>query len=112
MCFNGEVKCLFTVTDRFTADGIKVTFFDTEWQRLPFERYYPSSKKRIPKPKNLNTMIDLAEKLSKNIKFVRVDFYDVQNKIFFGELTFYPGGGVEPFSSHEWDLRLGDWLNL
>ena len=112
MCFNGQVKCVFTVTERFTGEGLKVTFFDREWNPLPFERHYPKSEKPISKPHNFEKMIELAERLSENIPFVRVDFYESGERIYFGEMTFYPGGGFEEFTPDEWDKTLGDWINL
>ncbi len=112
MCFNGKVKCSFVVTDRFSTDGIKVTFFDRNWNRMPFERHYPSSKEEIPKPLAYELMVDLAEKLSEHLVFVRVDFYEIAGQIYFGELTFSPGGGFEEFTPLEWDYKLGDWLIL
>ena len=112
MSFNGKVKCLFVCTERFSADGLKVNFFDRDWNALPFERYYPRSLKIINKPVNYNEMIMFAEKLSENIPFVRVDFYEIDNKIYFGEITFYPGSGMEEFKPSEWDRKLGDWIQL
>lgn len=112
MCFNGKVKCSFVVTDRFLKEGIKVTFFDQNWNRLPFERHYPSSHEEISRPACYSKMVELAEKLSKDITFVRVDFYQINGSIYFGELTFSPGGGFEEFRPVEWDRKLGDWLDL
>ena len=57
-------------------------------------------------------MVKLAEKLSEPFPFVRVDFYEVGDKIFFGELTFYPGNGMESFVPVEWDYKLGEMLKL
>ncbi len=112
MCFNGKVKCVFTVTERFSVDGLKVTFFDPAWNPLPFERHYPKSTKTMPKPYRLEKMIGLAEKLSDGIPFVRVDFYESSGQIYFGEMTFYPGSGFEEFTPAEWDKTLGSWLDL
>lgn len=112
MCFDGKVKCIFTVTERFSDDGLKVTWFDRDWNQLPFERHYSKSKKYIPKPYNLEKMIKLAEKLSQGIPFVRVDFYESGGEIYFGELTFYPGGGFEEFTPEKWDVILGGWIDL
>lgn len=111
MCFNGKAKMIFTCTERF-SDGLKVTFFDLDWNRLPFERHYPASKKKIPKPKNLKKMIELSEKLAKGIPFVRMDWYEINGKLYFGEYTFYPGGGMEEFIPEEWDEKVGEMLNL
>lgn len=112
MCFNGEVKCSFVCSERFSAEGLKVTFFDRDWQVMPFIRHYPKSEKPIEKPKNYELMIELAEKLSKDIPFVRVDFYEVNGKVYFGELTFFPGNGLEEFEPEEYDRILGDYINL
>ena len=82
MCFKGKHKCTFTCTDRFSGEGLKVTFFDKNWEKMPFERYYPKSEKDIPRPKNYEKMIELAKKLSKGIPFVRVDFYEIDGQIY------------------------------
>ena len=112
MCFDGEVRCSFICSDRFSDAGLHVTFFDKEWNVLPFERHYPSRKDGLPKPHNYEKMVELAEKLSKDIPFVRVDFYEVGGEIYFGELTFYPGCGFEEFTPEEWDYTLGEWIKL
>lgn len=112
MCFNGELKCTFVCSDRFTKEGLHVTFFDNEWNVMPFERHYPSQAGGIPKPVNFEKMKSFAMKLSSNIPFVRVDFYEINGKVYFGELTFFPGGGMEEFSPEEWDFTLGDWINF
>ena len=99
MIFNNKLKCTFVCTDRFSGDGLKVTFFDEQWKKLNFERLY-KSEVDLPKPANYEKMKDIAEKLAQDIKapFVRIDLYDIKNKIYFGEITFYPGGGTERFS--------------
>ena len=112
MCFNGKVKCSFVCTDRYSEDGLKVTFFDLNWNKMPFERHYPNSNNVIEKPINYELMIKLAETLSKDIPFVRVDFYEINNKPYFGELTFYPGNGMEEFTPEKYDKILGDMLEL
>lgn len=112
MCFHGKVKCSFVCSERFSPDGLKVTFYDTDWKVMPFERHYPRSRYPISKPENYDKMVELAEKLAVGLRFVRVDFYEVDGKIYFGELTFYPGSGVEEFTPAEWDKKLGDWICL
>ena len=113
MCFNGEVKCIFTCTERFSVDGLKITFFDTDWNRLDFERdYHPSSKKEIKKPDSLDEMIQLSEKMAESIPFVRVDFYEKEKRPLFGELTLYPATGLEKFNDLSFDQTLGSWLKL
>lgn len=111
MCFDGVVRSIFTCTSRMD-DDLRVDFFDCEWNHMPFTRRYPNAD-RIPKrPERLSDMIRLAESLSKEIPFVRVDFYEIGNRVFFGEMTFYPGSGFERFEPIEWDYVLGSWLTL
>ena len=112
MCFNGRVECCFVCTDRNSQDGLKVTFFDRSWRLMPFMRHYPASQKEIPRPHNHDKMIELVEKLSVGLKCVRVDFYEVGDAIYFGEMTFYPGSGFEEFSPEEWDYKLGQLIKL
>lgn len=112
MCFNGKVMCSFVCSERYLESGLKITFFDRDWKRMPFQRKYNNSDIEIEKPKNYDLMIELAEKLSKNIPFVRVDFYEIDGNVYFGELTFFPGGGFEPFYPEEWDIKLGNMLEL
>lgn len=112
MCFNGKVKCSFVCTNRNSKQGLSVDFFDLNWKKMPFTRHYSNSGEHINKPINYNQMLQLAEKLAKNIPFVRVDFYEVNRKIYFGELTFYPGAGFEEFSPEKYDRVLGEWLDL
>lgn len=111
MTFSGKVKCSFVCSERNT-EGLKVDFFDLNWKRMPFTRHYPNSNKYIEKPKNYDLMIKLSEKLAGNIPFVRVDFYEINGKIYFGEMTFYPGSGLEEFSPEEWDKKIGDMIDL
>lgn len=112
MCFNGKVKATFVCTNRFNGNGLNVTFYNTKWERLPFERHYPVSKVDIEKPKTYDEMVRLAERLSEKIPFVRADFYEIRGMVYFGELTFYPGSGLEEFSPEQWDKTIGEWLQL
>lgn len=112
MCFNGDPEIIFTCTERFSNEGLKVTFFDLNWEKLPFERHYPSSSRNIKKPNNFDKMLELSKKLSKDIPFVRVDWYEINGKLYFGELTFYPGSGYEEFTPEEWDTIIGQKIKL
>ena len=112
MCFNGKVKCSFVCSDRHEKTGLKVTFFDNEWNSMPFERQYPKSEEPIPKPANFERMKELAQALAQDMMFLRVDFYEVAQKIYIGEVTLYPGGGFEKFTPPTWDKNMGDWLTL
>ena len=112
MCFGGEVKCSFVCSERFEAGGLKVTFFDRDWKKMPFIRHYPSSNKVIPKPQTYDKMIVLAEKLSQGLRLVRVDFYEVEGQLYLGDLTFFPGSGFEEFIPDCWDEKIGDWIKI
>lgn len=109
-CFNGEPK--FVQVDLDRAAKHERNFYDLEWIRLPFGLCYPQAERDVDKPKNLNLMINLAKKLSNDFEFVRVDFYEVEEKVVFGELTFYPGNGLEIFTPEKYDIELGSFLNL
>lgn len=114
MVFNGKVKSEFVCSQRNMNTDLKVDFFDENWKHLPFERYYRNSELIIQKPNLFVEMKHLSELLGSkiNASFIRVDFYEVNNQIYFGELTFYPGGGWEHFSPEEWDYTFGSWINL
>ena len=112
MCFNGQVRCSFVCSDRFSAEGLHVTFFDRDWNVMPFTRHYPMRKDGVPKPANYRKMIELAEQMSEGMPFVRIDFYEINNEIYFGEYTFFPGSGFEEFTPDEWDKILGKWIVL
>lgn len=112
MCFNGKVRCSFVCSERYSNQGMRVTFFDNNWNVLPFERHYPKSNEPIPKPENFELMMEMAEKLSENIPFVRTDFYEIDGKVYFGELTFYPGDGFEEFNPESFDFEIGKMIEL
>ncbi len=112
MCFNGRVRCSFVCTNRHSKKGLRVTFYDTDWKRMPFERHYPSDDIDCRRPDTYDEMVRLAEKLSADIPFARIDFYECDGRLYFGEITLYPGCGYEEFMPEEWDEILGSWLEL
>lgn len=109
-CFNGEPKALYVATDR--GIDTRFNFYDMQFNQLPFMQHYKNSTKKINKPQGFDEMVILATTLSTGIPHVRVDFYDVNGKIYFGELTFYHLSGLEKFEPDEWDYKLGSWLEL
>jgi len=112
MCFNGEPKCLFLCLDRHSDEGLKIDVYDMDWNPMPFGRKRKRSGRHIPKPKCFNEMAKMARKLSEGIPFVRVDFYEVNGQIYFGELTFFPASGMEEFKPEHYDELLGNWITL
>lgn len=110
-CFDGEVKALFIGTERSSGD-VKFDYFDADFNHLDLVQEHPMSGKIFNKPSNFEEMKRIASKLSKRIPQVRVDLYNVNGKIYFGELTFFHHGGVTPFHPIEWDYTFGDWIKL
>ena len=98
--------------NRQSNKGLNVTFFDTEWKRLPFERHYPVDVQEIKRPQTYEEMCNLAEKLSQRMVFSRIDFYEISGRPYFGEITFYPGSGMEKFTPEKWDEELGKLIHL
>lgn len=110
MCFNGVAKCSFVCSNRDI--GLNVNFYDREWNPMPFWRHYPKRKEEFQKPSCYEEMIFLAEKISRHLPFARIDFYNLNGSLYFGEITLYPGNGMEEFHPMEWDIILGEWLDL
>lgn len=112
-CFNGVPKFILVCRDRFTESGLTEDFYTTEWERMPVKRPgIPNASVQSSRPEELGKMLTLAENLSEDIPFLRVDFYLVEGKIYFSELTFFPASGFTGFDPPEWDRIFGDWLVL
>ena len=110
-CFDGKVKALFVATERGTGN-VKFDYYDADFNHLDLTQFHPMSGKVLEKPSNFDEMKQVAEKLSKGIPHVRVDLYDANGQIYFGELTFYHHGGITPFHPESWDYEFGKWLKL
>lgn len=110
-CFDGVVKALFIGTERSTGD-VKFDYYDADFNHLDLVQVHPMSGKVIPKPMNFEEMKQIASKLSEGIPHVRIDLYNVNGRIYFGEMTFYHHGGVTPFHPKKWDRIFGDWITL
>lgn len=112
-CFDGEPKALFIATDRSKEDEeTKFDFYDMDFNHLPFTNGHPNATNPIKKPDGFEEMKEIARKLSKGMPHVRVDLYDVNGHIYFGELTFFHWSGMKPFVPEEWDYKFGSWINL
>lgn len=110
-CFNGIPKVILVCSDRFSQTGLKEDFFDVDWHHLPVKRpQHPNSSKAIDRPSLLDKMLQFAQILAKDIPFVRIDFYCIKKKVYFGEITFYPASGFERFEPDEWDYNFGYWI--
>ena len=109
-CFNGEPKLMFVATDRST--DVKFDFFDMDFNRLDIVNIHPNSDKEIKKPETFDEMKRIAKTLSLGMRFVRIDLYEINGKVYFGEYTFFHGGGFCLFYPLEWERKLGDWMNL
>ncbi len=110
-CFDGEPRIMFIATDRDKGET-KFDYYDINFNHLDIIQHYPNSKEKIEKPYNYEKMIELSKKLSKGLKHVRIDFYEVNGKMYFGEITFYHFSGLQPFNKIEWDITFGNWLKL
>lgn len=110
-CFDGEVKALFIGTERQTGN-VKFDYFDADFNHLDLIQLHPMSGKEIKKPDCFEEMKRIASELSKGIPHVRIDLYEVNGHIYFGEYTFYHHGGCVPFHPQEWDNIFGSWINL
>lgn len=112
--FGGKAEYIQVDYDRFTDHHRN--FYSRDWEYLPFTTLYPTNKdKIIERPKKLEELLGAAEKISntlRNPSFLRVDFYVVEDKIYFGEVTFYHGAGVEKFYPNEYNYILGEKIVL
>ena len=112
-CFDGQPRLLFIASDRMTeGEETKFDFFDMEFRHLPFTNGHPNADTLPDRPLQFEEMKNLAARLSKGIPHVRVDFYEVNGQVYFGEMTFSHWGGMTPFEPEQWDYKLGSWINL
>lgn len=111
-CFDGEPMAMFIATDRSSHVSTKFDFFDMDFNHLPFTNGHPCAEEAPKKPKCFDEMICLAKILSQGIKQVRVDFYEINGRVYFGEMTFSHWSGMVPFKPEEWDYKFGEWIKL
>lgn len=115
-CFNGLPKVLFYASERFTSKDkvAKFDFYDMDLNHLPIKSYGHENSAIPPSvsPENFSKMKDLCRILSNGYPHVRVDFYVINDKIYFGELTFHHDGGFVQLEPEEWNNTFGDWIEL
>ena len=112
-CFNGIPQYIQVIQNRHTNETID--FFDIHWNHMEFVGLNPNAHNAtniIPKPSVLEEMLKVARELSENFKFTRIDLYVIGDRIYFGEITFYPGSGFGRFAPESWNLELGKKLYL
>ena len=112
-CFNGEPKMLYVSRGLENHETARISFVTMDWKQAPLKRNdYESFEELPPKPQSFDLMVEYSRRLSKDIPFLRVDFYDVNGKLYFGELTFFPGAGFTALDPEEWDYTFGSWITL
>lgn len=111
-CFDGDVKAMFIATGRNSGHEVMFDYFDADFNHLPFIQEHHNNPVTPEKPKCFEEMKALASKLSKGMPQVRVDFYEVNGKVYFGEFTFFHFAGMVPFEPGEWDYTFGNWIKL
>lgn len=111
-CFNGQVKALFVATDRQKREEPYFDFFDAEGKHLDFRHGHPNAPVAPKLPSQFELMKELAAKLSKGYPELRVDFYEVNGHVLFGELTLFHHTGMVPFEPQKWDYTFGAWISL
>ena len=112
-CFNGEPRFLYVSVGLEEHSTARISFVTFDWQFAPFYREDFQPFDTLPaRPKNFNKMMEIAKKLSKGHTFLRVDLYEIEQQVYFSELTFHPSSGFMPFYPPEWNKKIGDWLIL
>lgn len=104
---------MYIATERNKESGVKYDFYDENCHHLEVQQLqHPNAKVRPQCPKNYSLMVEYAENISKGITHLRVDFYEVGERVYFGEMTSFSMSGVSPYSPSEWDYKIGEWLEL
>lgn len=111
-CFDGKPKYCQVIAGRNTTETID--FFDFDWNHQPFHepRVFPHANPQPQPPQHLTQMIGLARQLAVGKPFSRIDFYDVNGQVLFGEITFFPTSGMGGFDPEEWDFKFGEMITL
>lgn len=110
-CSNGSVRFLYVATDRSSrTEDTKFDFFDPEYNHLDVRNGHPNASVPPAKPECFEQMKKLASVLSEGMPQVRIDFYEVDGRVYFGEFTFYHMGGFVPFEPEGWDYTFREWI--
>ena len=110
LCFDGVPQYMFVISDRHS--DCRSDFYDMDFNRLPIVDTYPMSDEPMEKPAFFDEMVALVTKLAQGIRTVRLDLYEINGKLYFGEYTFYDGGGFWPKEPEEWEYKMGDLIRI
>lgn len=112
-CFNGEPKFLYVSEALDNHTHARISYLTLDWTFAPYGRTDYASYENLPcKPLHYDTMLKFCRTLSSGLPFVRVDLYEINHRIYFSELTFFPGGGFTPYRNSEHDSEIGNMLTL
>ena len=110
--FGGEPRVLYIAQGRGRGEPTVADFFDMDFNHLPFTIDHDTAPVPPEKPEGFERMKQLAAKLSRGTPQLRVDFYEVDGRVYFGEMTFFHCSGMEAFHPEQWDRTFGDWVTL
>lgn len=112
-CCSGTARMVLLASGEAHTSARRTDYYDMDFNLLPIRRGGMScTSQAVSKPKGFDSLIPLAEKIAAGIPFVRVDLYLVEGHPYFGEVAFYPSGGMAEFRPHEWEERIGSWITL
>lgn len=115
-CFGGEPYCIYAAIDQFengvNTDAYPIIFYDLNWNKMEIQYGHHPNNADVHKPIHYDEMLEISKKLSRDFPFVRVDFFDTEEKLYVAELTFNPGGGFVPFYPESFNQELGDLFIL
>lgn len=110
-CFNGEPKIIQAIENDKHKEEV-IDYYDVDWHILDLRQNFPNSHDGMDRPENLDRMLEYAGILSQGHPFIRVDFYEIDNKVYFSEFTFFSDAGFARFTPQKWDRILGDYITL
>ena len=111
--FESAPRMTLVYSERFTKEGVKEDFYDEVWNHLNIPKTtHGEAVFSIQRPKQYELMKRLVEKISEKMSFARIDFYEINEKVYFGEISFYPEDRFEAFTPEKWNLKLGEWVKL
>ena len=111
--FESAPRMTLVYSERFTKEGVKEDFYDEVWNHLNIPKTtHGEAVFSIQRPKQYELMKRLVENFSEKMSFARIDFYEINEKVYFGEISFSPEDGFEAFTPEEWNLKLGEWVKL